>query len=307
MQYNFYYDETEHSRKINYQTITVNNYNDNFIAAIVGWPADYEQRISEKYLDFEIKYDGRKRNGELKSQTMKSKDFRLGFASLNNHTIEFYEDLLSLVTDDIIIYFSVFSKIEYIVNQLFSGYRNSMFVDIDAMKYSIIKAINTYQPQRVLEAIYEGPVMFIDELRIFLKDRIVKNHANIILKEHENATFEEILILLDDVEVPETLDWNYRSAFDGFSKLLTEMNIFDLDLVLDREGDASHTLMAAKEAGIISVSEEDSKAHVGIRTADMLAGIISKLMQSLGTSLKGNYEDSRIEKTLQDTGCPWLR
>ena len=137
MQYNFYYDETEHSRKINYQTVTANNYNHNFIAAIVGWPADYEQRISEKYLDF-------------------------------------------------IIYFSVFSKIEYIVKQLFPGYRNSMLVDIDAMKYSIIKAINTYQPQRVLEAIYEGPVMFVDELRIFLKDRIVKNYANIILKEHEN-------------------------------------------------------------------------------------------------------------------------
>ncbi len=45
MQYNFYYDETEHSRKINYQTITANNYNHNFIVAIVGWPADYEQRI----------------------------------------------------------------------------------------------------------------------------------------------------------------------------------------------------------------------------------------------------------------------
>lgn len=80
----------------------------------------------------------------------------------------------------------MFSKIEYIVKQLFPGYRNSMLVDIDAMKYSIIKAINTYQPQRVLEAIYEGPVMFVDELRIFLKDRIVKNYANIILKEHEN-------------------------------------------------------------------------------------------------------------------------
>ncbi|MDO5147509.1 MAG: DUF3800 domain-containing protein [Eubacteriales bacterium] len=302
MQYNFYYDETEHSRKINYQTITANNYCDNFIAAIVGWSADCEQGVLEKYLAFETKYEARKRNGELKSQTMKSKDFRLGFASLNNHIIEFYEDLLSLFTDDIIIYFSVFSKMEYIVHQLFSDYHNSMFVDIDAMKYSIIKAINTYQPQRVLEAIYEGSVAFVDELRIFLKDRIAKNHVNIILKEHENAAFEEILVLLDDVEVPEALVWNYRPAFDGFSKLLTEMNISDLSLVIDREGDTSRTLVAAKEAGIINVSEEDSKSHVGIRMADMLAGIISKLMQSLGTSLNGNYKDGGVEKALLGTG-----
>lgn len=34
-----------------------------------------------------------KKDGELKSQTMKTKDFSIGFASLNNHTIEFYEDL----------------------------------------------------------------------------------------------------------------------------------------------------------------------------------------------------------------------
>lgn len=53
---------------------------------------------------------------------MKAKDFRLGFASLNNHTIEFYEDLVSLFDEKIIIYFSVFSKIEYVISQLFVNY-----------------------------------------------------------------------------------------------------------------------------------------------------------------------------------------
>ena len=45
MQYLFYYDETEHSRKINYQTITANNYYDNFISVIVGWSSDEEKSI----------------------------------------------------------------------------------------------------------------------------------------------------------------------------------------------------------------------------------------------------------------------
>lgn len=34
--YNFYYDESEHSRKINQKTITADNYYDSFIAVVVG-------------------------------------------------------------------------------------------------------------------------------------------------------------------------------------------------------------------------------------------------------------------------------
>lgn len=167
MQYNFYYDETEHSRKINLETITASNYYDNFISVIVGWASEEQENITSNYLAFEAKYDYRKKNGELKSQTMKAKDFSLGFASLNNHTIEFYEDLISLFDDKIIIYFSVFSKIEYVVNQLLSEYHNSLHVDVDSMKYSIIKAINVYSPANVIEAIYKDPQIFVDELRFF--------------------------------------------------------------------------------------------------------------------------------------------
>ncbi len=34
--YNFYYDESEHSRKINYQTVSASNYYDNFVTMVVG-------------------------------------------------------------------------------------------------------------------------------------------------------------------------------------------------------------------------------------------------------------------------------
>ena len=197
MKYIFFYDETEHSRKINYETVTANNYYDNFITGIVGWKPEDDECISDRYLAFESKYDYRKKDGELKSQTMKVKDFRLGFASLNNHTIELYEDLVSLFDEKIIIYFSVFSKIECVISQLFVNYHNSMFVDVDYMKYSIIKAINVYRPQNVIEAIYKEPQIFVKELRSFLEDRIIKNQANTALKEHENQAFQEILLLLE--------------------------------------------------------------------------------------------------------------
>ena len=35
--YKFYYDESEHSRKINYATVTAPNYYDNFVTVVIGW------------------------------------------------------------------------------------------------------------------------------------------------------------------------------------------------------------------------------------------------------------------------------
>ena len=86
----------------------------------------------------------------------------------------------------------MFSKIEYVINQLFVNYHSSMFIDVDYMKYSIIKAINIYRPQKVIEAIYKEPQIFVKELRSFLEDRIINNQANNTLKEHENQAFEEV-------------------------------------------------------------------------------------------------------------------
>ena len=302
MQYLFYYDETEHSRKINYQTITANNYYDNFISVIVGWSSNEEKSILDRYLAFESKYNYRKVDVELKSQTMSLKDFKLGFASLNKHKIDFYDELISLIDENMIIYFAVASKIEYVIQQIFANYHNSLFMDVDFMKYSIIKAINVYRPQNVIEAIYKEPQVFVKELRGFLEKQIKKNKSNMLLKEHENQAFEEILMLLDDTQVPKSLDWTYFMSFDGFKKLLDEMNVSDYNLTLDREGDESHTFASARYIGLKNVTEEDSKECVGIRMADMLAGLISRMMQSLKISLVGDYKDGEIKKTLLDSG-----
>ena len=69
-QYHFYYDESEHSRKINLNTVNNKEYYDNFIAAFVGWRSENENLIFEKYVKFEEKYNDRKSKGELKSQTL---------------------------------------------------------------------------------------------------------------------------------------------------------------------------------------------------------------------------------------------
>ena len=81
--YTFYYDESEHSRKINYKTVMAPNYYDNFVTMIVGW-SDEKAGILQQYADFETKYADRKdRNGEIKSTIFHQKQFKYGFASFN--------------------------------------------------------------------------------------------------------------------------------------------------------------------------------------------------------------------------------
>ena len=55
----FFYDESEHSRKISYKTVSALNYYDNFIAMIVGWN-DSKDDILQRYLVFETAYTDRK-------------------------------------------------------------------------------------------------------------------------------------------------------------------------------------------------------------------------------------------------------
>lgn len=291
----FFYDETEHSRVINYKTVTADNFYDNFIASIVGWTDESDAEIRNSYILFENKYAERKTKGELKSTTMKSKDFRNGFASFSNNTIGFYSDLLSQF-ENVTIYFSVFSKIEYVINQLFADYKNSALVDFDLAKYTVIKAINIYKPVNVIESIYTSPRTFVDELKMFLSQQIERDRQNTSLKESEIQAFENVLILLDEVKPIENLNWYYYPAFDGFCRLLQEININEYTLVLDREGDNQNTLKAACSIGLSNVSEEVSDNEIGIRMADMLSGFISKLMQALRNALIDKTCNEQIKK-----------
>ena len=60
---------------------------------------------------------------------------------MNKDNISLLEDFLALLDEKAFIYYAVISKLEYIIRQLFEDYENSLFVDMDAMKYSITKAL----------------------------------------------------------------------------------------------------------------------------------------------------------------------
>lgn len=303
MKYCFYYDESEHSRIINLPTVTGETYYDNFIAVIVGWCSDKEKEISSRYAAFEEKYAFRKKGGELKSETFKPKQFTFGFASLNKDNISMLGDFFSIFDDTCYIYLCIASKIEYVILQLFKNYENSLLLDMDALRYSIVKAIVTYRPDHVIQNLYKSPKEFVDALSDFLSDRIERNKMNIDLKRRENDAFESVLAVLQKVEPPLTLNWNYHIPFVGFDNFLKSKGITDFSIILDKEGKPGvdgKTLTAAKKVGFENCCESDSKAQFGIRVADMLAGIIGKLMKSIDRSLKPNKVNSGNTKILFD-------
>lgn len=294
--YNFYYDESEHSRKINQKTIMAANYYDNFIAVVVGWRSEYETDLHCRYTAFEEKYKHRQSKGELKSTTIRQSQLKHGFASLNKDNVGLVEDFLALFDEEVHIYFAVISKIEYIIRQLFVDYRNNFFVDMDTMKYSIIKAVVLYQPADIIYGFYENTEELVSLLKKFFTAQIERDKENEALKEKEIEQFSQILILLEDVQTVKTIDWDYGISFDGFKRYLTERSIKNYSLVIDEEGENSNTSKAAEREGLTSVSEADSLAYCGIRMADMLAGLISKLMKALHIALSYTSEEEQVSK-----------
>lgn len=306
--YNFYYDESEHSRIINLSTITGETYYDNFLVAIVGWDSDKEAEIEQKYLAFEEKNAERKKKGELKSDTFKSNQFKYGFASFNKQNIELLDELLEIIDNSFYIYFCIASKLEFIILQLFKDYHNNFFVDMDAIKYSIVKTVLTYHPDGVIQNIYSSPEVFVESLILFFKERIELNKRNPVLKASENEALSNILMVLQDVKPPQTLNWDYHIPFVGFDYYLKSKNINDYTLTIDKEGkegEQSKTLLAAIEVGLMNSGELNSKKHFGLRIADMLAGIVGKLMKSLFHSLHNDGNNAAVTKTLLDKA--WFR
>lgn len=303
--YKFYYDESEHSRKINYKTVSAENYSDSFVTVIVGWISDHQPILCDRYGKFEEKYKHRKSHGELKSSTIKQNQLLHGFASLNAENVSMLEDFFDLFDDNIHVYYGIISKFEYIVRQLFIGYQNHLFIDMDAMKYSITKALLLYRPSSILEGVYENTGELVPLLKNFFQERIDDDQNNPELKRAEIEQFKQILELLNDISEVRTIDWNYEISFTGFKRYLAEKSITEYSLEIDRESENHNTANAAEQIGLHNVSEKDSLDSFGIRMADMLAGIISKLIKALNNNLRYTSPEDFTQKKLLDNA--WFK
>lgn len=255
-----------------------------------------------RYRLFEKKYSRRVTNGEIKSTTIKQGQFERGFASLSKDAAAFIDDFLGLFDEKILIYISSFSKMEYIIRQVFAEYKNTLLLDMDLLKYSVTKAIIVYCPEEVISSLYGTPSEFIGSLKDFLRSRIEADRANTDLKSREIEQFELILLFLDNAAEVESFDWSYENPLIGLKFYIQEKSICKYSLVIDRE---ARTAESAQNLGLDNVSEGESKELFALQMADMLAGIVAKLMKALAKAFEYHSAADTVKKNLLDEG--WFK
>jgi len=292
--YRFFYDESEHSRKINQRTIYASNYGSHFVAGIIGYKSDHERGIFDAYTRFEEKYKEIFSVQELKSSIVKIKQMQYGFSSLKPISRSLLIDYMDFfINHKIHCYIAVLHKIEYIVLQLFPEYKNSFTYDMDILRYTITKLIDVYRPQEVIDAIYKNDGTFINTLSQFIKSHI-ETYQNVAHKDKEIHIFRQIIQVLDQYNQKVIFDWNYMIAFHGFKAYLDENVITEYELLIDQEG-VNHTAISADYIGLKAVQEVNSKESIGIRISDLFTGLISKFIRAMSEDLKyGSKEE--IEK-----------
>ncbi len=286
MEYSFFYDESEHSRRLTKDALAADNFAENFVASIVGYSEFISFDVKNDYLAFEEKYKKAFTIiGELKSTVIRPKKYVSGLCSFRKEDLCFISDLLDIIINhDLFLYICVFNKVEYIIIQLLNSYKNSLLVDADSLKYSITKLVSLYRPQNVYESVYRNDDSFIYELKEFLNE--IKNENQKEQKrEMETSAIDQALILLEDSSAEFSIDWNYKMAFWGFKNYLSETNINHYWLIIDREGDGK-TLKSAQSEGLKNCQEGDSVNNEGLRITDFVVGIVSSFLKAIQNSFE---------------------
>ena len=300
IKYNFYYDETEHSQKMSFSTFNADNYSDVFTTVFIGLPENLQTNYEEKYILFEQKYINRFSKGELKSNTLKNELFKFGFASLDNKNVEFINDLLDLFDDSVKVIITSISKIEYVLNQVLeSNFKNNLFAyNKNSLLYIVSKAIDCYKPKEVFKTLFDDSInndLQIYNLIEFFHQRIKYNYTIKDLKYSEIEAFKSAILLLQKTETIKVKAWNYQKAFEILNNYLQREKVIILNLYLDKEG-TGNTENAAKLENFRNIIQIDSKNCFGIRMADMLAGLINKLLRAINKELAYDKEKKHIEK-----------
>lgn len=305
MKYSFFYDESEHSRRLTKDTLNANNFAENFVASIVGYSEYISSDVINDYSAFEEKH---KKVftiiDELKSTVLAPKKYVSGLISFKKEDLCLISDLLDIIINhELFLYICVFNKIEFIIIQLLNSYENSLFVDADSLKYSIAKLVSLYRPQNVYDSVYRNDGSFISELKEFLNE--IKNENQKGQKRPmETLAIEQALILLEDSSVDFSIDWNYKIAFWGFKNYLNETNINDYRLIIDKEGEGK-TLDSAQSEGLQNCQEDDSVNDEGLRITDFVVGIVSSFLKSIQNSFE--YGSTKETEKLLFLKKTWFR
>ena len=296
MTYNFYFDESFHSRRISSSSLNDNDYFNSYISIGIGFKEYMHDKIRKKYMNFEKKqkdiFGFNCETDELKSKTVSKKHYKYGLASFNVNEVNLYQDYFEfLLNNNILYYFSSCDKLEYLLLQC--DYNSSKMFNIYACIYSIVKMINVYRPKNVIMDILNNSTNLISDLKQFCKSQI-KANGSLKLKELENEAFSNIVLFLEEMDSSNiNYDFNYDFTYRGFSLFLNELGIKNTNVFIDQEG-TNKIVESAKKFDFKNVIPNDSKDSFGIRVSDMICGFISKMMRAL-------YDDTKNDPSVPYT------
>lgn len=306
--YYFFYDESFHDRKITFKNGDVNifskNLSDIFVGAFIGIKESQINIFENDYIKFENKYKkifGIDIEEELKSTIIKKKNFRFGFNNLNTNAIKFYTDFFELMLKNSCIFqINLFSKIEFLVLKSLghiSYDTNIINIKLDALLYSVIKFINNYDHFKIPKCLFKqsGNLKTNDIIRKITRclKEISKKESGIKRKKEEKRTLEQMIIILENIDLEvnqnEEINWDYDRVFKGLNLLLEEIKVnpINVEVKIDNE---KNTLEAGRRMGNYKkIQMYDSKDVIGIRSCDILANFIGRLIDSIQRDLKEDH------------------
>lgn len=290
----YFYDESEHSRKITTSTVFSDNFYHSFVTATIGIDVNNLEKIYASYRDFENKYKDRAdKSGEIKSKVLgKPKHFKYGFVSNPKQNKDFILDYLKFIDDnDLTVYYSFENKFDLIIRQIFV---DKLFMPFNYV-YSLSKLITLYQPEAVIDSMLSSNfniVSFFEVLFDFLKGIRKRDLSNMPLKHTEYAMCNMLLDELDSIRrnydlslFKFSLDWTYGRPFDG---LYVHGCPLDSQIIIDHDGEdlvESLSVKSAKKLGFKCASSANSKAVIGLRIADIMVGLITQFTKAIHNNL----------------------
>lgn len=109
MTYNFYFDESFHSRRISSSSLNDNDYFNSYISIGIGFKEYMHDKIRKKYMNFEKKqkdvFGFYCETDELKSKTVSKKHYKYGLASFNVKEVNLYQDYFEFLLNNNILYY----------------------------------------------------------------------------------------------------------------------------------------------------------------------------------------------------------
>lgn len=307
--YNFYFDESAHTRAISFKSnkgVNIFNnvtdkVNDLFICTFIGvkdehhFEVEHQFHIIENYIKNVL---GLNDCQEFKGETIKTNKFKHGFNSLHKTLIPFYKNFLEFLDNDkIILHIHMFSKTEFMLTSYFENieFDTRLNVNQGTFIYTIIKFLFHYRKIDLLEKMFDVDNNISEEFLECLKwglIQIIAKSKTIKRMEREVHAFEQLLEALNFANITvnpmQKYQWDYTALFEGFDLLLEELNIYNsqVSLQLDPEG-TNEIINLAKLQGFNSAeSNLDSDKCIMIRIADVFSNLLFKFSYNLYECLK---------------------